>query len=248
MVDNNQSIQFYMKEHFNIKEFSATCTGPGNVLNRLFNSIVNRINENVLLPKFMVMVIDGDIIHDIKSEGFGITRVLSVAIDYLLKSIHRLIFAHKEILSQKSKKFNYLTIIWITPPTHRHFSDNSYRAKFVKHLEKAIFLYKEMKFLKLKSWDFEDNVLVVETTNSYRFTSKGLSRYWITVDSAIQFWDEKRPMDLHQRNNYQVVQAELESRRIGNLAAKNGTSVVDYQYLSHNLFHLACSIHTPLSC
>ena len=39
----------------------------------------------------------------------------------------------------------------------------------------------------LKVWDSEDGDSVL--FDSTRYTAKGLTNYWLSVDSAIRFWD-----------------------------------------------------------
>ena len=48
--------------------------------------------------------------------------------------------------------------------------------------------FNEMRFARLHTWDFNDRDLVIETPAGYRFTAKGLTRYWMAVDNAVQFW------------------------------------------------------------
>ena len=58
-------------------------------------------------------------------------------------------------------------------------------------MERIIPLYKEMRIMRVKDWDFNNKSLVVDAQNGagYRFTSAGLRKYWTAVDSALQYCD-----------------------------------------------------------
>ena len=63
-------------------------------------------------------------------------------------------------------------------------------------------LHNEMRFMRLKSWDFSDNKTVISThAGGYKFTSTRLIRYWLAVDSAIHFWDTNKANDTNRNNN-----------------------------------------------
>ena len=45
-----------------------------------------------------------------------------------------------------------------------------------------------MTLLKMvKVWSHEDSTLFLH--DAYRFTSAGLTKYWMSIDSAIRYWD-----------------------------------------------------------
>ena len=136
------------------------------------------------------MIPDSDIIKSEPYQGFGLSHIYSIWAEYLIKTIHKLIMDHKSCMPARATRFKYPTILWILPPGHQNFKDNAKRAKFGQSLEKSVMLFNEMRFMKLKSWDFTDPSLVVQTSTGYRFTSKGLLCYWIAIDDVVKYWVE----------------------------------------------------------
>ena len=118
----------------------------------------------------------------------GISEIFGQLLKNLLVGIHRAILAHKEHLPAKSKKFNYPAILWFFVPLHVNFPDNwnTHLIKFNQCLEKVVKIHPEMATLKLlKIWDQEDSSLVYER----RYSAKGLSAFWASLDSAFRHWD-----------------------------------------------------------
>ena len=100
----------------------------------------------------------------------------------------RAVEACKDNLPKKAKKDTIPQFLWIAPPVHANFHDNSRRDMFGECLTKASKFQKHMSVLKLiKIWE-EDN------PNDYsyesdRYTATGLAKYWLSVDSAIRYWN-----------------------------------------------------------
>ena len=79
-------------------------------------------------------------------------------------------------------------MLWIVPPFHSGFPDNSQCAKFSKALDTTAALYPNMWALKLKKiWNPEDTSLYLQ--ESARFTATRLMSYWMAVDRTVKFWD-----------------------------------------------------------
>ena len=144
MIQNNNLNHFYLKTTFNIEKFSWTRLDSGNILSRLFNNLVRAINAKILLPKVVIIVINNDILREIHFNGFGISRILGICIEYLIKSIHQLLINHKNTLLAKAVKFKYPTILWVLLPGHNNFTNNATRSKLAAAIEKSALLYNEM--------------------------------------------------------------------------------------------------------
>ena len=187
-VTTNTEIEFFMKEHFNIKELSSNALHGGNVMNRLYNCVVRGINEQILLPKLIVIIPDSDMIKNITYDAYGLSGIYGICVDYIIKCIHHLITDHKSSLPVKCSRFKYPTILWILPPDIKVFDDNNKRAKCAKALEMSVMQFNEMRFARLKSWNYTEQGLAVSTPTGYRFAKKGLLHYWMAVDAALKFW------------------------------------------------------------
>ena len=202
IVVSDQNQNYYLKHKFDIEEFSSDRLAEGNILARLCNDFMRALNTAPLLPKLVVMTIDSDISKNIPGDGDGImaTRILDICVNYVIKILHRAVAECKEVFPERAVRQKFPTIMWIIPPGHCNFTDNCQRAKvanilervvmqFNDILERVVMQFNEMRFTRLTSWDSLDQQLVLRTQNGYRFTARGLSRYWLAVDDAIQAWD-----------------------------------------------------------
>ena len=162
----------------------------GNILSRVHNNIVTAINEKTLLPKFILMVIDSNLFKR-KPKQMAMAK-LGEYTYYLMKTIHETIMSHRSLLSMKSKKFKYPTVLWIIPPSHMSFNDNDQRENLAYHIAKSALRFNEMRYIKLKHWSENDPSLAARSTNGYRYTGKDLARYWHAVDKAVEYWDSTK--------------------------------------------------------
>ena len=186
-----------MKEKFNIEEFTSDYLDEGNLFSRIYNNVVKAINIHTKFPKIILIILDSDIVRAIrkkvrtkKLDATGIGRLITNCIDCLICDLHRLIFDHKELLPKRAVRFKYPTCIWMIPPGHTNFDDNVIRKKLAETIEKSVLQFNEMRFLRMKAtWDYNEMSLVIPTVTGYRFTSKGLLRYWISIDEAVNAWE-----------------------------------------------------------
>ena len=114
--------EYYMKKYFDVQSF--TSDADINILARLHNAVVCAINKETLLLKYMMMVIDVDIIREMNFNDYGVSILLGKWLHWLANEIHRLLLAYKETLPDKAKKFCYPRILWFACPTHINFSNN----------------------------------------------------------------------------------------------------------------------------
>ena len=147
-VMNQNAVDYYMKDSFNITELSSSRTGEGNIMNRLINNIIMRINDQVLWPKLIVTVIDNNFTTTTQHN-----LIYDDCVHYIIKNLHEEIVKQKERLPLKAKKFKYPTILWLMPLSHVNFNDNEKRESFAVFLEKAVMQYNEMRFARMKTWD-----------------------------------------------------------------------------------------------
>ena len=185
-----ESIKPYIRDAYDVKVLcSSSLSVNESVCARLHNNLVNALEENPLLPKAMVFVLDGDIVKTVHhSKKIGISEIFTEILRDLLSGIHKMILGLKEKLPNKSKRDVFPTILWAQLPLHVNFPDtwNMQRRVFNKCLENTVQLFSDMATLKLlKVWDSEDRALF----NERKFTATGLEAYWSSVDSAFRHWD-----------------------------------------------------------
>ena len=125
LVMCKEDLQFHIKDNYNVREFSSMRFHDGNVLSRIYNDVIKGINTKVLLPKLIVIVLDCDIIKNISYDTFGLSRIYTICMDYLIKSLHHAIKEHKNSMPPKAVRYKYPTILWILPPGHQCFNDNT---------------------------------------------------------------------------------------------------------------------------
>ena len=163
-------------------------TNPS-LISRLRNALVKGIQEQVLLPKFVVVVVDDDIIKSLSGEqNRNLVDIYNRLINNIMLEHGRLLQVQKEFLPKKSKRSNQPSIIWVEPPLHVNFSNNSARAKFGSALQSSARHHDNVFALKLKKgWDPEENNLYIY--ENCRFTSEGLVAYWNAVDKTAKFFN-----------------------------------------------------------
>ena len=179
----------YTVTHFDVAGFynnQYRSTNP-NVVSRLRNTIIKGIDAEKLLPKFILVIPDDDLIK-VVDQGFGFSDSMGRIIHHIMLEHNRIIAAHKENLPRKSRKVGYPQIVWIEAPLRVNFSNNSARVKFNTALESMAKHHENVHTLKLKKgWDDQDNSLYVY--DAQHFTTLGLVNYWAAVDKTAKYVD-----------------------------------------------------------
>ena len=156
---------------------------------RLLNNLITAINEHGSLPKLIVMVLDDDMIRRIRLEDFAETQIKEIT-EWLVREVAKAVTIYKDFLPNKAKKFLLPHILWIGPPTHMNFGSNNNRKREIQNraLQNVVKQNANMSILQMiKFWEHTDSNLFV--FDNYRFTSEGLKKYWLSIDSAVRFWD-----------------------------------------------------------
>ena len=180
---------YYLKDRYDIKVFNDnTFSLMTEVTARLHNNFIRAVNENVIFPKAIIFVIDGDIIKTVSYNNYGISEVFGKILKNLMVGIHRTILSQKEKLQSKSKRLWYPSVLWALAPQHTNFPGhwNNNRRKFNDCIESLVTLFPEMKTLKMKKfWEYNDLQLVINRN----YMAQGLNMYWKSIDSAFRHWD-----------------------------------------------------------
>ena len=150
--------------------------------------MVKALNEHNTLPKLIVMVLDDDITSEIRNDRERYGNIKDITY-WLISRTRQAIDTYKDYLPIKSKKSHWPHVLWISLPMHKNFSDdeNKKRELFRDCLAREVKFAKGMTNLKMiKVWDFDDENNFIREAN--RFTSEGLAKYWLSIDSAIRYW------------------------------------------------------------
>ena len=135
--------------------------------------MVEAINAQALLPKYIIVILEADLIKVANHHSDGISQMLSQWVDWVANEYHRIIVSHKEKLPTKSRKFKYPQILWIATVHHNYFSslENNNRKKFNTCLFSIAEMYREVSVLMLHTWDTRDSTLIADSNDS--FTHRG---------------------------------------------------------------------------
>ena len=179
-------------EHYEIREFLSGKKESHirSAMGRIRSNLYRAFDEQAGIPKLIVVIIDDDILRDIygDSEDEVLDQVHPL-MSWLLREFERGILAFKDVLPNKAKRQYLPHTLWISPPTHKYFGEiaNLLRRKTGEVLRSLVETKLNMSCLSMiKIWNYDDTDAFVQ--ESYRFTSDGYRKYWLSVDSAIRFW------------------------------------------------------------
>ena len=190
--------QFYMLDQF---EVSAICnsrhnSSDENLLSRFRNTLVTAINEKVRLPKYILIVLDDDLLKFLDYYNVGSAGMYGDWLQYLVEEIHEIFKKGKQQLPKKAVKSDFPFIYWVAAPCHQYFDYNDQRAKHNLCLESICKTNNDMRIIKFKDhWDHKNNNLVV----SNRLLPSGKTAYWKAIDASLKFNIFKRDSFLHMQ-------------------------------------------------
>ena len=95
-----------------------------NMLICLLNSLTESIGRKVKLPKFIVVILDDDIIKFSHYNGIGISSILGKYLEFLINKMGQLIEARKALLPKKAVKEKHPVIYWVSAARHHNFEND----------------------------------------------------------------------------------------------------------------------------
>ena len=211
---------YYTLNNFEVCDFTTTRYSSSftNILARVRGLVTHAILKEKYLPRAFLLVLDDDIIRQSNihsGERYSVEQQFTVLIDYLHRELHRLIENCKDTLPVKAKLEFFPHFIWITPPTHRGFTNNEEREIFAGVLDVQTSKYNSMCCLSFrKVWDHEEAAFY--QFQQCRFSPEGLHAYWLSIDASIKFWNKtlsdilvkKQRKAFFSKNNLGYVQVQ----------------------------------------
>ena len=103
----------FMKEHFDVTGFCSSkyTSSDTNAVSRMRNILTTVMQKQPLLPKYVVIVIDDDLIKYLDHEGYGATKAYGRIINNIMIEHGRVLQAHRvpscEVQKSRLSK-NYL--------------------------------------------------------------------------------------------------------------------------------------------
>ena len=156
-----------------------------NMISRIEGLFAKGLNRMKKLPKYVIIILDDDLIQFLGYDNQGLSGILGSWIECLIKTLDDMVTERKENLPKKVLNEDYPMIYWVTCPHHKFYKNNHAHTKFNACLEVAMKLKNNMRVIKMKTWEFENNHLLYESTGA--ITSYGLNKYWRAVDAAFQY-------------------------------------------------------------
>ena len=123
-----------------------------NMLVRIQNTLAGAVNKSIALPKYIIVILDDDLITYLDYKGVGVGELLGEWLRWLMTEIEVIIKARKDQLPVKVKRDMEPCIYWCISPTHVNFSAqrNDLRKKLNFCLESLLKNRENMRILKLK--------------------------------------------------------------------------------------------------
>ena len=178
----------YICAHYNVTPLcnGAIHGGNGNILKRMYNALVKAINDQHVLPKAIIIVVNDDIIDTFDHYKIGFSQAIGCIIEWLGNQLHHVITSYKEKLPSKARKFKFPTLLWTEIPQHEMYVHyNDFKQKYNRAIDRMASLFREMEVLHLKTWNFGE----LSYFSEGRINGNGLSTYWQAVDEAFEQWD-----------------------------------------------------------
>ena len=179
--------EFFTPQHF---ETSGHCNSRytcniTNILVRLSSAFIKAVTSLHKLPKYIVVIIDTDLIDFIKFKTQDEAKLIGLYLNAIVKDIEETIRDRKTQLPKKAVRDKYPLIYWVAVPVHDRFSNNDLRRKFNLCLETIIRITDNMRIIRMKEHWVSDNNELVDQKGG--LTTLGLAKYWQSVDASIKF-------------------------------------------------------------
>ena len=187
---HNAGRTLYLFENFEVSDFYSNkyVSANQNTISRLRSAFQKGIQDNVILPKYVVIVPDNDIITYFNHTGLGFGKSMGRIINHLMSEYNKLILAQKDFLPTKAKKLLQPQMVWIQLPYHKYFMNNPEREIFNESLMDVVHFHDNTTTLPMKKvWDPEDGNSYAD--DAQRFTSNGLTKYWMAIDCTLKYMD-----------------------------------------------------------
>ena len=185
----------YIYQYYNVKGyFHEYNSHIDTAIGRIYNSMVFGLNENTFLPKYVIFIIDQDIITCGNIYNFGSGTAIEMQLKHLVKEIKRWLMARREDL--KFRRPGALApsmeprLIWVEM-IRRPYTEEPRQANILKQRKKfneilsSILMYEKYMYLmqipvELSSRNFLPNG---------NLTQEGKDGYWLKLDEIMKKFD-----------------------------------------------------------
>ena len=157
------------------------------MLSRLKNTLVYAVNKRSKLPKYIVIVLDDDLITYLDYCNHGMAAMLGEWIEWIAEQFAKICEKRKTQLPAKAKKDSHPVIYWVAPLQHKNFPPIMAEARslLTSCIQTVTKTHTNMRIIRMKEiWEYNNSHLVSKTGV---ITEYGLSKYWLSIDAAIRF-------------------------------------------------------------
>ena len=119
--------ELFIPKYFKTRVTTDQNRGRSNAIGRMLNSIANTFNiYRSIIPKWIVIVPENDLINCIQYTEFGISGAYGTIIEYMMKQINQMIntFFITD-LPLKANRYNLPYVLWVEPTLHLSYTNNS---------------------------------------------------------------------------------------------------------------------------
>ena len=125
VIEETVKDEFFIKSNYG---YDVSCNSrynspTKNILIRLRNAFASAINKSIHLPKYIIIILDGDLIDFLEYEGQGMSQILGDWITWLSKELTLMIEDKKGKLPVKAKRFMEPCVYWSLAPLHIGFGE-----------------------------------------------------------------------------------------------------------------------------
>ena len=185
----------YCYEFYNISAWFQTSLVATPVIARITNSLIEALNDTIYLPKYVIIIIDKDLVQDEENKGFGAKKAIEDHLFWVVKQISRALLTRREDLKQKcpgAVTADLTRVVWIKMLTRPITRDASLkriwklRPKFNDALDNILGIEKYMHVI---------NVPRMDETKYFdergQLTPAGKRVYWRNINGEIKSLDTK---------------------------------------------------------
>ena len=117
---------FFIKEQFDFKPFcnSRYESPQKNLLTRITDTFTEAVNKNGKLLKFIIFILDDDIIQFTKFDKAGVATLFGRYLQFIIDEVKAVIEERKSQLPKKAIKVGYPVVYWLAAPCHSNWHND----------------------------------------------------------------------------------------------------------------------------
>ena len=219
----------YLEQYYNVQKYYPTTADlKTNATSRILNAAMDALNEEFRLPRFLVIIIDKDLLGDFKNLEFGTTKSMAKMINWLVRQVDITVHRKKRQIEEKKPgaigSVNDPTIIYVDMIKRPIFANMheklkqamNLRFKFNRCLHETL-EQQNNKVLTIRSCTTPDHF-----DSMGNLTSKGMIAFWHEVDDLLEHFDRGK--------------VKLDPR-LHNFSAPVVHKKSDFHYRSHHKYY-----------